>query len=159
MPAPGAVHSSLARPSHISVFSLFNVWCQVDHLCARRTDTDYAHRRSSVCMSRYQYFSLVKGGPYRPHTINTAICMVDQATLFHRGCLIQTADAKPAESVQAISPLRQAFCSQCQGCGLGGFPVSVRRRGMWAVLTACLSRRDSLPGGCGSLPPDHTYWT
>lgn len=153
------MYSSLARPSHISVSSLFNVWCQMDHLCARRTDTGHTHRRNRTYMSRYQYFSLVKGGPYRPRTINTGICVVDQASMFHRGFLVQGAEAMPAESVQAISPLRQAFCSQCQGCGLGGFPVSVRRRGMWAALNACLPRRNPQSGGCGSLPPDHTYWT
>ena len=109
LPAPSAGNSSLARPSHVSGPSLLYVWCQVDHLCARRTDTGYTHRQSSMCMSRYQYFSLVKGGPYRPHTINTVTCVVAQSTMF-RGCLIQTAEAMPAESVQAISPLRQAFC-------------------------------------------------
>ena len=68
LPAPSAGNSSLARPSHVSGPSLLYVWCQVDHLCARRTDTGYTHRQSSMCMSRYQYFSLVKGGPYRPRT-------------------------------------------------------------------------------------------
>lgn len=79
-------------------------------LCLRRPDTGHTQRHDRVCMSRYQYFSLAKGMPYWPHTINTGICVVDQATLFHRGYLVQGAEAMPAESVHGISPLPQTFC-------------------------------------------------
>lgn len=53
-------------------------------LCLRRPDTGHTQRHNRVCMSRYQYFSLAKGMPNRPHTINTGICVVDQATMFQR---------------------------------------------------------------------------
>ena len=53
-------------------------------LCLRRPDTGHTQRHNRVCMSRYQYFSLAKGMPYWPHTINTGICVVDQATMFQR---------------------------------------------------------------------------
>lgn len=148
----------MARPSHVSGPSLLYAWCQVDHLCARRTDTGYTHRQSSVCMSRYQYFSLIKGGPYRPRTINTAISVVDQATSFYRGCLAPSAETMPVGKCLRNFSFAAEFLWTVPGCGLGGFPVSVRRRGMWAVLTACLPRRDPPPGGCDSLHPDHACW-
>ena len=157
MPALGAVHSSLARPSHVSDPSLLHVWCQVDHLCVRRTDTDYTHWQSSVCISRYQYFSLVTGGPYRPRTKTP-----QSALLPSRLCSTVVSMYKARKLCPRKVFKHFLLCGRLSvsmpGCGLGGFPVSVRRRSMWAVLTACLPRRDPPPGGCGSLHPDHACW-
>lgn len=50
-------------------------------------------------MNRYQYFSLARGMQYRPHTINTGICVVEQATMFQGVSSYQKRENYARESI------------------------------------------------------------